>query len=191
METREFLDQSIALMASEEMRKFWVCIREAAGFHLSSAECEPFLAFHRFVTEPEPQFITAWRADPKKERWYRLLVNGVGNVESSFACVRYHQERVRSIEAAAHACFGGVTTEILKAYFKTPRVRFTWNSTVTGTSREYASVYAMLKEEKLARIYGGMHFRFSSDDGATLGRRTGRWVAKNYFQPVKPKHGKP
>ena len=105
METREFLDQSIALLASEEMRKFWVCIREAAGFHLSSAECEPFLAFHRFVTEPEPQFITAWRADPKKERWYRLLVNGVGNVESSFACVRYHQERVRSIEAAAHACF--------------------------------------------------------------------------------------
>ncbi|MEN9317048.1 MAG: hypothetical protein RIS35_3441, partial [Pseudomonadota bacterium] len=100
METREFMDQSIALMASEEMRKFWVCIREAAGFHLSSAECEPFLAFHRFVTEPEPQFITAWRADPKKERWYRLLVNGVGNVESSFACVRYHQERVRSIEAA-------------------------------------------------------------------------------------------
>jgi hypothetical protein len=92
---------------------------------------------------------------------------------------------------AAHACFGGVTTEILKAYFKTPRVRFTWNSTVTGTSREYASVYAMLKEEKLARIYGGMHFRFASDDGATLGRRTGRWVAKNYFQPVKRKHGKP
>lgn len=60
METREFLDQSIALMASEEMRKFWVCIREAAGFHLSSAECEPFLAFHRFVTKPEPPFITAW-----------------------------------------------------------------------------------------------------------------------------------
>lgn len=92
---------------------------------------------------------------------------------------------------AAHACFGGVTTEILKAYFKTPRVRFTWNSTVTGTSHEYASVYEMLKEEKLARIYGGMHFRFSSDDGATLGRRTGRWVAKNYFQPVKKKPGKP
>ena len=50
METREFLDQSIALMASEEMRKFWVCIREAAGFHLSSAECEPFLASIRYRT---------------------------------------------------------------------------------------------------------------------------------------------
>jgi len=92
---------------------------------------------------------------------------------------------------AAHACFGGVTAEILKAYFKTPRVSFTWTSAVTGTSHEFASVYEMLEEQKLARIYGGMHFRFSSDDGATLGRRTGRWVAKNYFQPVKRKHGKP
>jgi len=92
---------------------------------------------------------------------------------------------------AAHACFGGVTTEILKAFFKTPRVSFTWTSTVTGTSHEYPSVYAMLSEIKLARIYGGMHFRFSSDDGATLGRRTGRWVVKNYFRPIKHKHGKP
>ncbi len=92
---------------------------------------------------------------------------------------------------AAHACFGGVTLEVLRSYFKTPKVRFTWTSTVTGTSHEYPSVHHMLKELRLARIYGGMHFRFASDDGATLGRRTGRWVAKNYFQPVKLKHGKP
>jgi len=92
---------------------------------------------------------------------------------------------------AAHACFGGVTSEILEAYFKTPRIKFTWTSTVTGTSHDFRSVDEMLHELKVARIYGGMHFRFSSDDGATLGRRTGRWVAKNYFQPVERKHGKP
>jgi hypothetical protein len=49
----------------------------------------------------------------------------------------------------------------------------------------------MLHELKVARIYGGMHFRYSSDDGATLGQRTGRWVAKNYFRPVERKHGTP
>jgi hypothetical protein len=92
---------------------------------------------------------------------------------------------------AAHACFGGATLEVVRAYFKTPRVSFTWTSTVTGTSHEFASVFEMLSEIKLARIYGGMHFRFSSDDGATLGRRTGRWVVKNYFRPIKHKHGKP
>jgi hypothetical protein len=92
---------------------------------------------------------------------------------------------------AAHGCFAGVTTEVLKSYFKTPRVSFTWTSTVTGTSHEFDSVFEMLNENKVARIYGGMHFRFSSDDGATLGRRTGRWVVKNYFRPIKHKHGKP
>ena len=92
---------------------------------------------------------------------------------------------------AAHACFAGATLEVIRAYFKTPRVNFTWTSNVTGTSHEFASVFEMLKEIKLARIYGGMHFRFSSDDGATLGRRTGRWVVKNYFRPIKHKHGKP
>jgi hypothetical protein len=92
---------------------------------------------------------------------------------------------------AAHACFAGATSEILKDYFGTPRVHFTWTSTATDTSHEFASVYEMLAEIKVARIYGGMHFRYSSEDGATLGRRTGRWVAKNYFQPVEREHGKP
>ena len=105
MEMDEFLKQSLALMGREEMRKFWGCVQEAAGFHLSRAECEPFLLFHRYITEPEPQFITQWRADPEKGRWYRLLVNGLGHVQNSFACVRYHQERARAIEVAAHSCF--------------------------------------------------------------------------------------
>lgn len=105
MDTDEFLKQSLALMGGEDMRRFWGCIQETAGFHLSRAECEPFLLFHRYITEPEPPFITQWRADPKKERWYRLLVNGLGHVQNSFACVRYHQERARAIEVAAHSCF--------------------------------------------------------------------------------------
>jgi len=106
MEMDDFLKQSLALMGCEEMRKFWGCMQETAGFHLSTAECEPFVLFHRYITEPEPPFITRWRGDPKKERWYRLLVDGVlGNVQNSFACVRYHQERARTIEVAARSCF--------------------------------------------------------------------------------------
>jgi hypothetical protein len=41
----------------------------------------------------------------------------------------------------------------------------------------------MIRELKIARIYGGMHFRYSSDDGATLGKRVGKWVTQNYFKP--------
>jgi hypothetical protein len=85
---------------------------------------------------------------------------------------------------AAHACSGGVVAEVLKSYFKTPRVGLSWTSTVTGTTHEFASVHDMIRELKIARIYGGMHFRYSSDDGATLGKRVGKWVTQNYFKPT-------
>ena len=85
---------------------------------------------------------------------------------------------------AAHACAGGVVAEVLKSYFKTPKVALSWTSTVTGTTHEFDSVHDMVRELKVARIYGGMHFRFSSDHGATLGKRVGQWVTRNYFKPT-------
>ncbi len=42
----------------------------------------------------------------------------------------------------------------------------------------------MIREIKDARVHGGMHFRFSNDDGATLGRRTAHSVLKNHLRPV-------
>ena len=74
--------------------------------------------------------------------------------------------------------------EVVKTHFGTAQVPFSWNSTVTGTTHAYASVQEMLREIKDARVYGGMHFRFANDDGATLGRRTAQWVVKNYLKPV-------
>jgi len=29
-----------------------------------------------------------------------------------------------------------------------------------------------------------MHFRYSNDDGITLGRRTARWAVRNYSRPT-------
>ena len=42
----------------------------------------------------------------------------------------------------------------------------------------------MVREIKDARVHGGMHFRYSNDDGAALGARTAHWVWRHYFQPV-------
>jgi hypothetical protein len=89
---------------------------------------------------------------------------------------------------AAHACGGGVVAEVLKSHFKSPRVNLSWTSSVTGSTHEFDSVYDMVRELKVARIYGGMHFRYSSDDGATLGKRVGQWVTQNYFEPTDKKH---
>jgi hypothetical protein len=86
---------------------------------------------------------------------------------------------------SGHSCIAGAVAEVVKAYHGTPQVAFTWTSTVPDTtSHAYASVQEMLREIKAARVHGGMHFRFSNDDGATLGRRTAHWVMKNYLRPL-------
>jgi hypothetical protein len=88
---------------------------------------------------------------------------------------------------SGHTCIAGAVAEVVKFYNKTPKVAFTWTSPVTGTARSYASVHEMVREIKDARVWGGMHFRFANEDGATLGRRTAQWVVRNYFQPVGKK----
>lgn len=85
---------------------------------------------------------------------------------------------------SGHACIAGAVAQVVRSNYGTPQVRFTWTSTVTGTARGYDSVYEMIREIRDARVHGGMHFRYSNDDGGTLGRSTARWVVRNYFRPT-------
>jgi hypothetical protein len=85
---------------------------------------------------------------------------------------------------SGHSCIAGALAEVVKDSFDTPQVYFEWSSNATGTARGYESVYEMIREIRNARAHGGMHYRFSSDDGVTLGRRTAHWVLANYFRPV-------
>jgi len=56
------------------------------------------------------------------------------------------------------------------------------NSTVTGTMHSYASTDAFVSESAVARIWGGMHFRTSTEHGAALGRNVANWVADHHFR---------
>ena len=85
---------------------------------------------------------------------------------------------------SGHSCIAGAVGEIVKRYHGTPSVAFSWSSTVTGSTHSYDSVPQMVREIKDARVHGGMHFRYSNDDGAALGARTAHWVTRHYFQPV-------
>jgi hypothetical protein len=85
---------------------------------------------------------------------------------------------------SGHGCIAGAVGEVVKTYHGTPNVHFTWSSTMTGGTQDYASVNEMVRKIRDARVHGGMHFRYSSDDGATLGRRTAQWVARNYLRPI-------
>jgi len=89
---------------------------------------------------------------------------------------------------AAHTCSDGAVGEMLNQFFGTKHVEFDVDSTVTGTVRHYDNTDDYVRDIGLARIYGGMHFRTSAQHGAQMGRDIAKWVAKNYFLPLKPPH---
>jgi hypothetical protein len=82
---------------------------------------------------------------------------------------------------AAHSCASGSLGEALRAFYGTPNVTFTWDSTVTGTTRTYVGIDAFNAEAGRARIHGGMHFTFATVAGEELGRKVAQWVAARHF----------
>ncbi len=88
---------------------------------------------------------------------------------------------------AAHACNAAAVGTILSRYFGTDKVRFTIDSLVTGLvtpSYRYRRTGDFVADVKNARVFGGMHYRNSVNDGATLGSRVGSYIAQNYFRRV-------
>ncbi len=87
---------------------------------------------------------------------------------------------------AAHSCNGAAVAEVLRVFYGTRQVSFTFDSQAAGLTsnrRDYAGVDAMAEELQVARIWGGMHFRYATDDGAALGKAVAKWVVTQRFQP--------
>jgi hypothetical protein len=82
---------------------------------------------------------------------------------------------------SGHACFTGAVTRALTAYFGTDRVPWSLTSTVTGTTHSFDRLREIRAEVTWARIYGGLHFRKSMEDGDDLARRTTRYVLQHNF----------
>lgn len=98
---QSFLSSSLSRFYSSELQSCLAKVRDIAGYELSAKNKRPFLAFHKFITDPQPAFISKLRADPRNEHWYHALVNGIlGNVQGSFSCLLYHQDRTMHIERA-------------------------------------------------------------------------------------------
>ena len=85
---------------------------------------------------------------------------------------------------AAHGCALGSISETLRGFFGTKKVAFEWDSTVTATTRHYATTDEFIREAMDARVWGGMHFRNSTDVGAHIGRKTAQWMLRDHFEPT-------
>lgn len=89
---------------------------------------------------------------------------------------------------AAHACNSAAVGAVLQKVFGGNRLEFSVDSLAPGvvqTVRHYQKIDDMVNDLKVARIYGGMHYRNSANDGATLGRNVANYIGRRYFRPVQ------
>jgi len=86
---------------------------------------------------------------------------------------------------AAHGCFSGASTKTLKSFFGTDSFDFTIDSNVAGLAnpvRSYSSFSQALNEVFDARVFGGMHYRTSTQKGGIIGKQVSRYVTRHFFQ---------
>ena len=82
---------------------------------------------------------------------------------------------------SGHACGTGAIVAALQSYFGTDRVEVMMSSTVTNTTRTFPGFRAMGRDVFAARIYSGLHFRFSMGVGFSMARHVARYVLANAF----------
>jgi len=84
---------------------------------------------------------------------------------------------------AAHTTVGAGALAFYTEWFETDEfpLAFTGNG---GAVRHYASVAEIHDEEGNARVWGGMHWRNSTEVGTALGRRVGRYTARHLLEPL-------
>jgi hypothetical protein len=85
---------------------------------------------------------------------------------------------------SSHACHTSAAMLALRKFFRADYVPFTVDSTVTVTTQVYNAFSEFTADVIEGRIWGGIHFRFSMEAAAKLGRATTQWMLCKRFQRV-------
>ena len=82
---------------------------------------------------------------------------------------------------AAHTTVGSGALSFYTAWSGTDQFALAFKGNA-GAIRQYMNVAEILEEEGNARVWGGMHFRNSTEVGTALGRRVGKYTAKHLLK---------
>jgi hypothetical protein len=84
---------------------------------------------------------------------------------------------------SGHSCFTGAVTEALKIFFGTNAIPLTISSTFAGAGppRTFARLSEIRAEVADARVWAGLHFRNSMQEGFKLARKVARNAAHDFF----------
>ena len=83
---------------------------------------------------------------------------------------------------AAHTTVGAGALGFYTAWFKTDQFPLEFKGNA-GAVRHYTSVAEIHAEEGNARVWGGMHWRHSTEVGTRLGERVGKYTAMHLLKP--------
>jgi hypothetical protein len=85
---------------------------------------------------------------------------------------------------SAHGCVTFAQTEVFERFLGTPRIDLDLTSTVPEMPvRHFATGDDLERDVANGRVWGGLHFRFSTDTGGELGRRVAEWTLAHQFRP--------
>jgi hypothetical protein len=95
------MEADLRAILGSEMAQIIIDTQAIAGYELPPEARNGFLAFHKFITDPVPNYISTWRASTATEHWYHRHVNGIlGDVQSAIRRAFYHRDRMAEIEGA-------------------------------------------------------------------------------------------
>jgi vanadium-dependent haloperoxidase-like protein len=82
---------------------------------------------------------------------------------------------------SAHSCATSAAGLAVARFLGTDRIDFTVPSLTGLGDRHFDTVRALEDDVANARVYGGIHYRSSVEDGLTIGTRTADWVLAHNF----------
>jgi membrane-associated phospholipid phosphatase len=85
---------------------------------------------------------------------------------------------------SGHSTFSAAAATILAAAFGDATTFTTGSLTLPGVERTFPSFSAAAAEAGRSRIYGGIHYEFSNQDGLATGRKVGNWVLQYFSTTV-------
>ena len=85
----------------------------------------------------------------------------------------------------AHCIFQSAAATVLNTYFGDALPTATMTSpTAPGVKRSFSKLSDYTAEIVNARIYDGVHYRFSGEVGVEMGRKIGEYVMQNHLKPL-------
>ena len=83
---------------------------------------------------------------------------------------------------SGHSTFSGAASVVLAGFFGTDNIAFaTGSDFLPGVFRQFSSFSAAAREAAVSRLYGGIHYRSSNEDGLAVGRAIGEWTLSHFL----------